>query len=182
VAPDGGRPKAAPAHDRAAPAHDGTSVTVAVDASPARAFTAFTAEIDGWWQRGLRFRNGGAGASVMRLEPGVGGRLIERVGAGADAREVGLGRVVAWDPPHGLELQWRNANFATHEWTRLVIRFEAVGARTHVTVRHHGWAALPPDHPARHGEEGAAFVRRMGRWWGDVLTALRLHLAAGGPP
>jgi len=29
----------------------------------------------------------------------------------------------------------------------------------------------------RHGEELAAFIRTMGMWWGDLLTALRRRAA-----
>lgn len=150
-------------------ANDSTSVTISVNAPPARAFAAFTQEIDRWWQRGLRFRNGGAGASTMRLEPGVGGRFVERIGDGDAAREVALGVVTQWDPPNGFAMRWRNANFATHEWTQLDVVFAPLGERTRVTVRHHGWAALPAEHPARHGQPAKVFIERMGRWWGDVL-------------
>jgi hypothetical protein len=47
-----------------------------------------------------------------------------------------------------------------------------------VTVHHRGWAALRPDHPARHGLEGAAFSRMMGLWWADLLTASREYIDA----
>ena len=39
--------------------------------------------------------------------------------------------------------------------------------------------ALRADHPVRHGQETAAFIRAMGTWWGDLLTALREHAARG---
>ena len=43
-----------------------------------------------------------------------------------------------------------------------------------MTVTHRGWASLRPDHPARHGQDVAAFIRTMGLWWGELLTSLRV--------
>jgi hypothetical protein len=60
------------------------------------------------------------------------------------------------------------------------VLFKPVGASTHVTVVHRGWAAIRADHPVRHGQPVPAFLRMMGLWWGDQLTALRL-VAAGVP-
>jgi hypothetical protein len=44
-----------------------------------------------------------------------------------------------------------------------------------VTVIHRGWSALREDHPSRHGLHGAEFVRMIGMWWGDLLSAYRLR-------
>jgi len=52
------------------------------------------------------------------------------------------------------------------------VAFRASG--TLVTVTHSGWSAIRPDHPVRHGEEAAAFLRRMGLWWADQMNSLRL--------
>jgi hypothetical protein len=48
-------------------------------------------------------------------------------------------------------------------------------------VRHHGFAALRPDHPVRHKLQGADFSRMIGLWWGDLMSALREHVAAKKP-
>jgi hypothetical protein len=42
-----------------------------------------------------------------------------------------------------------------------------------VTVVHSGLSALRVDRPARHGNQGAAFSRMMGLWWGEQMSALR---------
>jgi len=77
------------------------------------------------------------------------------------------------EEPARLVLEWRNANFAPNERTEVEVLFEPAGGGTRVTVQHRGWAALRPDHPARHNLAGSAFSRMMGLWWGDQLTALR---------
>jgi hypothetical protein len=53
------------------------SATVKVAVEPMSAFTAFTDEIDSWWVRGpINFFDSGR-AVAMRIEPGVGGRVLE---------------------------------------------------------------------------------------------------------
>ena len=116
---------------------------------------------------------------MLSYEPGPGGRRCGTWGEPPDARTHTVGRVLAWEPPSFLELEWRGVNFKPHESTRVAVRFETRGDGTLVTVVHAGWSALPADHPVRHGLAGAAFARMIGMWWGEVLTALREHVAAG---
>jgi hypothetical protein len=59
----------------------------------------------------------------------------------------------------------------------VAVRFAPSGSGTLVTVRHSGWSALPADHPVRHGLAGAAFIRMIGMWWGELMTSLREHIA-----
>ena len=151
------------------PEGDVVAVTVSVPVSLAQAFELFTRDIDQWWQRGMRFRNGGSGASRMVLEEGEGGGFAELLGEGADVQRVEIGRITAWNPPHAFAMRWRNSNFAPDEHTQLEVSFTDVGRSTHVTVRHQGRAQLRPDHPARHGRQGPDFTRWHGMWWADVL-------------
>ena len=141
----------------AGPGGDSARISVFVDTPPATAWDVFTRETDLWWRQGPRFRIAGARRGV----PGVPGRSPSP------------------EPPSFLELEWRGVNFKPHESTRVAVRFETRGDGTLVTVVHSGWSALPADHPVRHGLEGAPFARMIGMWWGDVLTALREHVAAG---
>jgi uncharacterized protein YndB with AHSA1/START domain len=155
-----------------------TAVLVAVD--PPTAFRVFTEEIDLWWRRGLKYRLGrGAGpASTLRLEPGVGGRLYESFdGPDGQVHVVETGRVERWEPPGRLVLSWRAANFAPGESTEVEVSFAPTASGTLVTVTHRGWSAIRPDHPVRHGEEVAAFLRTLGLWWGELLSSLRERLA-----
>jgi hypothetical protein len=64
-------------------------------------------------------------------------------------------------------------NFAQGESTRVQVVFEPVTSGTLVTVRHSGWSTLRADHPVRHGQQGPAFIRRTGLWWGDLMTSFR---------
>ena len=159
-------------------AGDEARATVGVAVAPERAFEIFTQQVDLWWRRGRRFRNAPGDAGLIRIEPGVGGRLFESFDTDAGEQVVEIGRTCIWEPPHRLVLSWRASNFAPHETTEVEVLFRAVGKGTHVTVVHRGWAAIRPDHPARHGQDVPAFLRMMGLWWGDQLSLLRI-LASG---
>jgi uncharacterized protein YndB with AHSA1/START domain len=159
------------------PPGDAARVSVYVAIPPARAWDVFTKETDLWWRQGPRYRFGGTRRGVLAFEPGAGGRLFETFGEPPDARTFTVGRILAWNPPSLLDLEWRNTNFRVHESTRVSVFFAAQGDGTLVTVHHRGWAALPADHPTRHGLEGAAFVRMIALWWGEILKALREHVA-----
>jgi len=157
---------------------DAASVSVFVPLEPAEAFEVFTAEIDAWWRRGPRFRGGGAHASRMTLEPGVGGRLLESVDGARGTRTIEFGRVTRWEPGTHLALEWRNVNFTAEQKTLVEVSFRPSNDGTLVTVRHSGWSALPDDHPARHGHVGADHSRFLGLWWADLASALREHVSA----
>jgi uncharacterized protein YndB with AHSA1/START domain len=164
--------------DPARPSGDAATVTVHVAVEPSAAFEVFTQEIDLWWRRGPGYRRV-AGGGVVCIEPGVGGRVFE---AGEGGRVHEMGRVLVWSPPRRLVLEWRNANFAPGEKTKVDVSFEPAGDGTRVTVVHSGWASLRPDHPARHGLVGGAFAAKIGQWWGGQMTALRAYAGERAAP
>jgi hypothetical protein len=102
------------------------SVTVSVDVAldPATAFQVFTEEIDAWWVRGpINFWDS-ARATEVRIEPGVGGRILEVYADGALERGV----ITEWNP--GARLVYRSSV----DDTEARITFEPVAAGTRVTV------------------------------------------------
>jgi uncharacterized glyoxalase superfamily protein PhnB len=122
------------------------AVKVAVD--PISAFTAFTDEIDSWWVRGpINFFDAGR-AVAMRIEPGVGGRVLEIYDeALGDALE--LGRITVWEP--GVQLTYRSLV----DDTEVEVRFDAVEGGTRVRVTQ----TLLPD-----GERAFFFWPNVLRW------------------
>lgn len=92
---------------------DGFTVSIVVAADPARAFRAFTEEIDLWWLRGPehRFRPPWHDG-MLHLEPEVGGTLTEHY---PDGTSFTVGRVLDWQPGERLHLSWRLPNFAADE-------------------------------------------------------------------
>ena len=103
------------------------SATVEVAVEPMSAFVAFTDEIDFWWVRGpINFFDSGR-AVAMRIEPGIGGRVLEIYDdARADALE--LGRITHWQP--GVRLAYRSAV----DDTEVDVRFDEVEGGTRVRV------------------------------------------------
>jgi uncharacterized protein YndB with AHSA1/START domain len=152
---------------------DEATVTVLVAVEPAVAFRIFTEEIDQWWRRGPQFRLHPGKGSVVRLEPGVGGRLLE---SAETPRIYEAGAVTAWEPPSRLVFEWRAVNFDPSEKTEVEVLFTPSKSGTQVTVKHRGWSRIRADHPARHGHDVPAFIRMMGLWWGELMTSLRQYV------
>lgn len=100
------------------------AIKVAVD--PMSAFAAFTDEIDSWWVRGPINFFDSARAVAMRMEAGVGGRVLEIYDEGSDALE--LGRITVWEP--GVQLTYRSLV----DDTEVDVRFDAVEDGTRVRV------------------------------------------------
>ena len=116
------------------------SVEVPVD--PPTAFRVFTEEIDLWWVRGAINFFDGARAVGMRIEPGVGGRVLEVYDdATGDALE--LARITVWRPGELLVYQ------GVVDDTEVEVRFDEVPAGTRVSVRQY----LRPD-----GDPDRAFL------------------------
>lgn len=150
-----------------------TLVSLRVQASPERAFEAFTAEIGQWWRESPLFQLTPRGDGTLRFEPGLGGRLVTEL---ANGKVFEIGRVTAWEPGVRLALTWRQASFRPGQETRLEVRFEPLGAETRITVEHRGWETVPRDHAARHGLELVLFQRQLASHWRTLLAALAAGL------
>jgi uncharacterized glyoxalase superfamily protein PhnB len=127
-----------------------SSVEVAVD--PGTAFDAFTAEVDFWWVRGPINHFDAGRCRAMRIEPGVGGRLLEIYDeAAGDVLE--LAKITAWDPGH--RLVWESTN----DDVTIEVRFDATAGGTLVQVT----ATIPA---GGHDRGGTAWVRVVPKWFG----------------
>jgi uncharacterized protein YndB with AHSA1/START domain len=160
-------------------AGDKAVVTVTVQVSLTDAFEVFTQETDLWWRRGPKYRVAGRRPGALQFEQRSDGRLFETYESAAGPQLFEIGRVTVWEPPHRLVFRWRNPTFAPEESTEVEVRFvELPSGNTQVTVEHRGWAALRDDHPARHGNVGAAMSRMIGLHWGELLAAMREYVSA----
>jgi uncharacterized protein YndB with AHSA1/START domain len=158
-------------------AGDRASAMVTVPVAPEVAFDVFTRETDLWWRHGMKFRVAGRNPGTLAFEPRLGGRLFEQYEGPGGPRTHETGTITTWDPPARLEFEWRGGNFGPDEVTYVAVTFVATeSGGTRVTVEHRGFAALRSDHPVRHGEPVAAFIRRTAMWWGELLSALRERL------
>jgi uncharacterized glyoxalase superfamily protein PhnB len=132
-----------------------SSVEVAVDADTA--FAAFTDEVDLWWVRGpINHFNSGR-LRAVRIEPGVGGRLLEIYDESA-GDELEMARITDWQP--GRRIAWQS----TLDDVRTEVSFEASAGGTVVRVT----ATIPS---GGRDAGGTAWVRVVPKWFGAWCTA-----------
>ena len=144
------------------------TVSTRVAAPPAEAFARFTGEIGAWWAAGAV--SGSRWNGELHLEPGLGGRLLKRVGE----RAFEIGRIARWEPPACFVFECREEDDASGPCTEVEVRFAlAAGGGTRVTLEHRGFERLPPDHPARGGLAHEALLRLWGRCWTERLADAR---------
>jgi Activator of Hsp90 ATPase homolog 1-like protein len=111
--------------------------------SPSRAFELFTERASDWWPETVRHT--ADPQSEIQMIPT--GRFWERAG---DGHEVELGRVLVWEPPRRLVLDFFPGTDAQHP-TEVVVRFAEEADGTRVVVEHRPklesaelWAAGAP--------------------------------------
>lgn len=138
---------------------ESVTVTTVVPAPPDEAFTIFTTEVDAWWRRTPRYRQGAAGSVVQFADD----HLIEVTESGA----LELGRVLAWEPGRRLMLEWLDSRRPDWAGTSVEIRFEPVDVGTRVTLVHRGWTGIRP---------GDARSSVIALWWGDLLASCIYHV------
>jgi uncharacterized glyoxalase superfamily protein PhnB len=127
--------------------------SIDVDVDPHTAFTAFTAEIDQWWGNGPIDAWDSSRCIGRRLEPGVGGRLLELYED--DALE--LGRVTVWEP--GERVCWQSSV----DDVVIEVSFDPTARGTRVRVD-----GIVPD--GQVGAAGLSFVRMTPEWLPRWIT------------
>jgi uncharacterized glyoxalase superfamily protein PhnB len=128
---------------------------VEVAADPQTAFTVFTDELDLWWVRGPINAYDSGRMVEMRLEPGVGGRILELYDT-ATGHALELARVTVWEP--GSRLTWKSSL----DDVTIDVRFEPTETGTLVRLE----ATV-----SEGGEDrgGSSFVRVTPAWFGGWM-------------
>src|SRR5690349_9058961 len=112
--------------------------SVVVETSRERAFYVFTEGMTSWWPIDSHTIGDRPMAEAV-MEPRSGGRWYERAD---DGSECDWGRVIAWEPPDRVVLEWQisadwKADPSIH--TEIEVRFTAEGdGRTRVDLEHRG--------------------------------------------
>ena len=132
------------------------TIYVAVDATTA--FEIFTDEIDAWYRRGPHNFFDPVRAIGIRIEPGVGGRMLEVYDNDTgEARE--MAKVTAWEPGARLVL-------LDNRDTEIEVTFEPSGDETKVTLEHRGLERLRPRQAATKARFGG---RLLMTWFSDHM-------------
>jgi hypothetical protein len=112
------------------------NVNVDVHVSPAVAFDVFVHEIDAWFKVDRHTVPDFTRTVGIRLEPGVGGRLLDVYDADSgDGRE--MGRVTVWEPE-------RRLVFVDNRGTEVEVTFEKSSAGTRVISSTAAWTGFLP--------------------------------------
>lgn len=130
---------------------------IALACSPERAFRAFTDHVDLWWPRAHRKSRDHA----IRFTRDA---LIQTA---ADGSEWTMGRILAWEPPHRIALDWFAG--AVTDSTNVQISFAAAGDGTNVTIIHR---PLTPETIELWPKRVETFVGG----WEAVLGGLKDHI------
>jgi uncharacterized protein YndB with AHSA1/START domain len=136
--------------------------SVRVTAPAERAFEIFTAGIGHWWPKTHHI--GASDLDTPVIEPREGGRWFER---GIDGVECEIGKVLIWDPPSRLVLNWQlgpDFTFDPALVTEVEVRFIAEGENaTRVELEHRDLERL--------GDRAEEFRQRIDSpgGWGDLL-------------
>jgi uncharacterized protein YndB with AHSA1/START domain len=128
-----------------------------LNCAPERAFNAFTTHVDLWWPRTHRKSRDHA----MRFTPDA---LIQTA---PDGTNWTMGRVLAYDPPARLALDWFAG--AVTDPTNVEITFAPEGGGTRVVIVHR---PLTPETIALWPSRVATFIGG----WEAVLAALSEHI------
>lgn len=129
-----------------------SSVELATD--PETAFRIFTEEINLWWVRGPINHYDASRLAELRLEPGVGGRMLE-IYDEASGDQLETARITEWQP--GSLLVMRDSV----QDTETEVRFEPAGAGTRVSVSQR---LVPGGDPTGLGFGWVAMLRTFGAW------------------
>ena len=133
------------------------SSSVEVKTDPATAFSVFTEEIDCWWVQGPINFYDSSRAYGKRIEPGLGGRIIE-VYDRTNGEGLELARITVWEP--GSRLAWQSSL----DDVETEVRFEpSDGGTTIVRVE-----ATIPDGGTDRG--GTSWVRMTPVWFGRWVS------------
>ena len=111
--------------------------SVRVNRSVDDAFRVFTEEISSWWPFGSHSIHGEDAVAAI-FEGGTGGRLYERA---RDGSEAPWGRLLAWEPPQRVLIEWKvNPNAIAP--TEVEVTFRDDDGATIVELEHRGWERL----------------------------------------
>jgi uncharacterized protein YndB with AHSA1/START domain len=110
--------------------------SVHVDCPIEETFRLFTEGFGDWWPLASCSPSGDAAERCV-MEPGVGGRILERNNSGEE-RE--WGSVIEWDPPEHVSFTW--APGVLDDGGSIVdVQFSVEADGTRVTLIHTGWEA-----------------------------------------
>ncbi len=127
-------------------------LAVEVRAAPAEAFRVFTEEFGDWYRIGRHTVKDARRAVAMRVEPGVGGRLVE-VHDAATGEGPTIGTITVWEPG-------RRLVFRDEKDCEIDVLFDPIAGGTRVSIETRGLDQLDPEEAKRVSRHGWHIVTR----------------------
>jgi uncharacterized protein YndB with AHSA1/START domain len=118
--------------------------TVSVRTDPERSFHVFTEQLDSWWpiasySRAVsEFEHENVKAISLEFQSRLGGSILEHM---SDGRVLPWAKVIAWQPPHRVVLEWR-PHSEPEPPTEVEVTFAARDRGTLVELEHREWQRL----------------------------------------
>ena len=130
------------------------------------AFDVWTKRMDVWWPKG--HSTSGDPATVVTLEPRIGGRIYERT---SDGTRVDWGEITRWDPPRSLAYLWHIGR-ELDDATDVELTFVDNGdGTTRLDIVHSGWQRLA---------DGGAYRDANTRGWQSLIPSFTEAACRGG--
>ena len=143
--------------------------TVDVSIPPAVAFDVFAQEFGSWYRNGPYSWVDSSRAKGIRLEPGVGGRIVE-IWDDATGEGYAWGTITIWEPDVRFVFTYRNVNMPPSPLTTVEVRFEPKGTGTCVTLEHSGWSKLPTEFASATPGDSRFGWDVLLRWYRDHVS------------
>lgn len=149
--------------------------TIVIAARPERVWKAWVEEMNNWWTK--PYYNDDDRVTGLYMEPGIGGRYIEKWGENGEGFLIG--NITQWLPPHRLAYTWTQMNWQG-VITLIQIEFEPDGSDgTRMRYLHEGFERLPAElHILKNG---MAVYQGYEYGWNELSTRLKEFIEKGEP-
>lgn len=149
--------------------------TIVIAAPPERVWQAWVEEMNNWWTK--PYYNDGDRVTGLYMEPGIGGRYIEKWGENGEGFLIG--NITQWLPPRRLAYTWTQMDWQG-AITLIQIEFEPDGSgSTRMRYLHEGFERIPVE--LQTPKSGMALYQEYEYGWNELSSRLKNFIEKGKP-
>lgn len=147
---------------------------ITIDAPPERVWKAWVEEMNAWWTK--PYFNDHDRVTGLSMEPGIGGRYIEKWGENGEGFLIG--NITEWLPPHRLSYTWSQSDWqGVNTLIRIGFKENDTGG-TDMTYIHEGFERLPPE--LKRTSRGET-MQGYDQGWVELSGRLKNFIESGSP-